>query len=536
MSTAVAPRPRLRPRAPAVPELSPRVRRVLAVLAFLLLVAVSAVLRSRALGVSFWMDEGLSVGIASHPFTSIPGLLTQDGSPPLYYMTLHVWMSVFGTSESATHALSLIFALLCIPVGFWSARSIFGVRAGWVAAFLCALNPFLTAYGQETRMYALLGLEGLIASTLLVHVFVLRRRTWQLPALPVALAVLLYTHGWGIFFDAGAFVVVLYLIFRVTPAEERRELIRDGVIAFGGAAILFGPWVPTLLGQAGHTAAPWAKPPRLGAPIQISRGLMGGDRAAIVLLLVGGAGVAGILGRRILTGPRERPAALFLLGGTVATLAIAWLASNIQPAWTTRYFGVVLGALTVVAAAGIARTGRLGLCALLAITFFWANPKQFAGYQKSDLKDIAVDLQRANAMKPGDIVISAQPEQIPALAYYFGPDARYASTDRVGLWKDPYVMDWRDALDRMKATPSAPAVARVVASLRPGQRVLLVRPITEGKDNWEAPWTRLVRRRSAQWGQLLASDPSLRKVGTAPSIYRGATTVGNSAVLYQKLG
>ncbi len=536
MSTAVAPRPRLRLRAPAIPEVSPRRRRVLAVLAFALLVAVSAFLRSRALGTSFWIDEGLSVGIASHPFASIPGVLAQDGSPPLYYMMLNVWMSVFGTSESATHALSLLAALLCIPVGFWSARSIFGVRAGWVAAFLCALNPFLTAYGQETRMYALLGLEGLIASTLLVHVFVLRQRRWQLPALPITLAALLYTHGWGIFFDAGAVVVVLYLIFRVAPEEERRELIRDGLIAFGGAAILFLPWVPTVLQQAGKTAAPWAKSPRFGAPIQISRGLMGGDRSAIVLLLVGGAGIAGILGRRILTGPRERPAALFLLASATATLAIAWLVSQIQPAWTTRYFGVVLGALTVLAAAGIARTGRLGLCALLAITFFWANPKQFAGYQKSDLQDIAVDLQRAHAMKPGDIVISAQPEQVPALAYYFGPEARYASPDRRGTWKDPYVMDWREALKRMQRTPSAPAVADLVASLRPGQRVLLVRPFTEGKDNWEAPWTRLVRRRSAQWGQLLASDPSLRKVGTAPGIYRGATTVGNSAVLYRKLG
>lgn len=49
-----------------------------------LLALGSLYLRTRALGSSFWIDEGLSVGIASHPLADIPGLLRQDGSPPLY--------------------------------------------------------------------------------------------------------------------------------------------------------------------------------------------------------------------------------------------------------------------------------------------------------------------------------------------------------------------------------------------------------------------------------------------------------------------
>ena len=46
------------------------------------------------------MDEGSPSGIASHPSGDIPGVLEQDGSPPLYYMLLHVWMDVFGRSET----------------------------------------------------------------------------------------------------------------------------------------------------------------------------------------------------------------------------------------------------------------------------------------------------------------------------------------------------------------------------------------------------------------------------------------------------
>ena len=43
------------------------------------LTAISLWIRTRVLGAGFWIDEGLSVGIAHHPFTSIPHLLRQDG-------------------------------------------------------------------------------------------------------------------------------------------------------------------------------------------------------------------------------------------------------------------------------------------------------------------------------------------------------------------------------------------------------------------------------------------------------------------------
>src|SRR6185312_7363181 len=78
------------------------------------LMFVSLFLRSRYVGGQFWMDEALSVGISSHSLTSIPHVLRHDGSPPLYYMLLHIWMSVFGSSETATHWLSLLFGTLCV--------------------------------------------------------------------------------------------------------------------------------------------------------------------------------------------------------------------------------------------------------------------------------------------------------------------------------------------------------------------------------------------------------------------------------------
>src|SRR5918997_45198 len=79
--------------------------RIAAPLGLTVLVLASVYLRTRLLDVGFWIDEGLSVGIADRPLADIPGALRQDGSPPLYYLLLHVWLAVAGSSEEATHAL-----------------------------------------------------------------------------------------------------------------------------------------------------------------------------------------------------------------------------------------------------------------------------------------------------------------------------------------------------------------------------------------------------------------------------------------------
>src|SRR3954454_8855189 len=111
------------------------------------LVLVSIYVRTRQAGVGFWIDEGLSVGIADRPLGDIPGVLRQDGSPPLYYLLLHLWIGVFGDAEATARALSLLCATLAVPVAWWAARAMFGSRGGWAAAALAATNPFLTQYG-----------------------------------------------------------------------------------------------------------------------------------------------------------------------------------------------------------------------------------------------------------------------------------------------------------------------------------------------------------------------------------------------------
>jgi len=105
----------------------------------IVMMGISTFLRSRYLSGQFWMDEAITTGIASHSLSAIPGILRHDGNPPLYYMLLHVWIRIFGASESSTHALSLVFGVLTVPAGMWAGWSLFGRRAGVMAAVLFAL-------------------------------------------------------------------------------------------------------------------------------------------------------------------------------------------------------------------------------------------------------------------------------------------------------------------------------------------------------------------------------------------------------------
>jgi mannosyltransferase len=510
-----------------VPE---RVRRLptwLSVGVFILvLMAVSAFLRTRFISGQFWMDEAITTGIASHSLSAIPGILRHDGSPPLFYLLLHVWMSIFGSSETATHSLSLTIGLLTIPVALWAGWSLFGLRAGLMAAVLFAFSAFLTQYAQETRMYELMGLFGLLATAAFLHAFVFRRRKYLI-LFALSLALMLYTHAWGIFF-AGGSVIALIPVF--LASDDRRGIVRDAVLAFVGAGILYLPWLPNFIYQATHTAAPWDHSPRLGAPVQISRDLLGGDRVTAALGLTSIIGLAELFTRRH---RRSREATILwaLIALAAGTLFLAWISSQITPAWVSRYFAPVLASFLLLAAWGCSRARIVGIVAIVLSVVFLVHASSYTPQYKSNVRDLSGEL--TPRLHTGDLVIVSQPEQVPLSWYYLPNGLRYAST--IGPVSDPTYMNWVDALKRLrKANPQA-TLAPLLASLKPGQQVLFVRPLTEGAQNWEASWTQLVRRRSAQWGYLLAADPRLKFVAAAPKNYRGACCVADSAVLYEKV-
>jgi hypothetical protein len=256
---------------------------------------------------------------------------------------------------------------------------------------------------------------------------------------------------------------------------------------------------------------------------------LGGPGVTVALGLGAIAGLSPLLARRY---RHTRDATLLwtLIVLPVATLAVAWVASQVNPAFVARYFAPVLPAMLLLAAWGCARSGVVGWVVIALAVILVLPEAPYVHPYKSDMRDVSGEL--ASKLHPGDLVVVAQPEQVP-LAYYYLPDGlQYAST--LGRVRNPTYMNWVNALSRMQKAAPAATLDSLLASLKPGQQLLYVRPLTEGAENWEAPWTRLVRRRAAQWGALLAADSQLKSVATAPHNYRGDCCVADSAILYRK--
>ena len=509
-----------RPRAPAWRDrLAPRANRLTIAGLVLALTLVSLYLRTGRLNFYYWIDEAISVGISSHPLAQLPHLLREDGSPPLYYALLHVWMQVFGHGEVATHWLSLAFALITVPVAYLGASSLFGRRTGAMSAVLAAGVPFLTTYAQETRMYSLLVLLSLLVAISFTHVFVLRHRRY-LPLFSLSLVAALYTHNWALFEALATFLAFLFSV-RMTP-RGRRELWRDGVIGFGAVAVLFAPWLPTLLYQAQHTGAPWALPPVVWSLSQGFYFIGGGRGATMTLALAAGVGLlatgTGVFQRRgrtlaIRSGePGERVTGVAVVSLAVlafGTLLIAWLYAKTTPAWSWRYLGVIVGPLIVLVGLGLARARGLGIVALVLACCFWVlDPAPTSRDAKSNVASLAhVMSHRVGA---GTLVLSTQPEQVPDLAYYLPHLTRFATP--LGAVPDPRVVDWRNALARFEHSSVPTVLAPLIRGLAPGDRVLLVTPTSFAK----APeWMKLMHRDSRSWLHYLNHDPRLRLVRTA---------------------
>lgn len=495
-------------------------------LGLLAIMALSYLLRSQALGAKFWIDEGLSVGIANHPLTDIPGVLRQDGAPPLYYLLLHLWIdAIGGDGEARTHAFSLLCALLSIPAGWWAGHRLFGTASGWATAALLATVPFLTYYAQETRMYALAVLVGLLAAATFAAVFALRQRG-LLPAFVLFGALAPYTHNWGLFFLIGCGAAWLGLIALGEP-DDRRQLVRDGLIAFGLIGLLYAPWLPTLLDQARHTGAPWAEQPKAEAIVNILEVTVGGTGTGLAVALVGSIGLL-----RMREAERERArAALALLTVLLASVVTAWIASQISPAWSGRYIAIVVGPALLLAGAGLVRARPVGLVCLGLVLVLWWSPQERQIKSKSDVYRVARILEDRALIRPGDTVLAVHPEQGPVLRYYLGSGYRWA--DALGPVKDPQVFDWRDASDRLGAIGPVTVLRTVTPSLRPGQRLIVVQPIVRS-GRWGAPWTSLVRKRAAQWQQTLDHDPRYRKVDQVPEFGYRRLPKGVRAVVYEK--
>ena len=500
---------------------------LIAAIVLIVLVAVSAVARSLQLDGELWFNEAIATGIATQSFGGVLHAVHVGGSSPLYYLLLHFWVNAVGDGEAQARGLSLLCGLLTIPVAGWAGWSLGGQRAGLYAAILFAFSAVITQYAEQVQPYTLLILLSLVAVTAFVHGFVYRRRRY-LWLFTGALEAALYTQGSVALLIFGLSVAVAVVVRCAEPAA-RGAILRDAGLCLVALIVLYIPWLPSTIHQIVHATSPWHYVPLPGA--DVPGDLVGGERVDATLAVVIVMGLAPLVLVRSRRREPEAVAFWALIAMSVSGLALAAVTQIATPDWVARYFTPIVAALLLLAALSAARAKVVGAVAIVLCVAFCADPSAFASGHMSDMRDITSQF----TLHPGDAVAVAQPEQTPLAAYYLPAGLRYWST--LGPTAQPSYMNWDDALTRLQDAAPAATLDRVIASLRPGQQLLYIRPLTEGVRNWKSPWASLVRLRAAQWGQLLSIDVAhgtLIPLGTAPDSYPGDCCVADSAVLYRK--
>lgn len=195
---------------------------------------------------SVWFDEAYSLTVARQSISQLVHLTSIDVHPPLYYLLLKAWNSLFGWNDFSYRLLGAVLGTLIVGASGLLTKKLFGVKAMVIALPLVTLAPFMIRYDFEIRMYALAALLGLIATYILIVALEAKRRQaiwWIVYALLVVIS--MYTVYYI------ALLWIAHLVWLLIQARKNRQVVakQPWVYAYLGAIVVFLPWIPVFIGQ-----------------------------------------------------------------------------------------------------------------------------------------------------------------------------------------------------------------------------------------------------------------------------------------------
>lgn len=224
--------------------------------------------------VNYWFDETFSLRMAEFPLPEMITRCTKDTHPPLFFLELKGWTSLFGNAEWPARMLSNLWSLAAVAVGFGLAYAAVrqddaslhthckAIFAGTVAGLCLALSPIQISWAQQVRMYASLSCLAILSTWLLwravqQHGSLAR---WLIFGL-VELAGL-YTHVTFLFIFAGHILAGLAVVFQQRGDRAHvKSLLARAVPTMFVVGLLAVPWILVVRGQHSQVHDDfWVKP------------------------------------------------------------------------------------------------------------------------------------------------------------------------------------------------------------------------------------------------------------------------------------
>jgi mannosyltransferase len=407
---------------------------------------------------SLWRDEIDTVLFAQRQAQATLATFRAAGeNGPLYFLIMHYWVLITGTTEFALRFFSLLWGVAAIPLVYVLGRRVVRSRSGEIVGLLAAvvtvISPYFVWYSQEAKMYALVTFLTMLSFYLLLRA-VEENRLWLWTAYTVVTSLCFYTHL------LAALILVAQDVWFVVYWRRHRPALKGWLIS---QAFLTLPYLPLAAWQLPYIISPDApRYPFVSLPdmlqvlllrfslsIDASHALL--PLSFFVFLFLLGAilfqaeeetakGPEPLLALASNPEPGERQfwsrfvavrqSNVLLLCYLFVPIVTLYLISLCDPLFVDRYLITVAPAYYLLLACGLYALGRRVPILSLAATAVLVGLGLFAvltqGPYKPDYRSAALYYrQRA---RPHDTLVFVAPFQRKYFSYYYGQDFQ---------WRDP---------------------------------------------------------------------------------------------------
>ncbi len=403
---------------------------------------------------SLWRDEVDSIRFATRALSQVVGMFAKPGeNGPLFFALLRVWLAGAGSSEFALRFQAVLAGVLAVPLTYVLVRQLMKVvypsyptairgltvrNVALVAAMLVAVNPYLTWYSQEGKMYSVL-VVAVLATQLAFLGALARSRWWRWGLYLVLLAVAALLHVLAVL----VVVVDVAWLLLLWPDYRRRWLpfVVTLLLPLAPYFALVGWWQMRLFLKADfQTGHPFVPLDDIASGLLELYGHGASPQppawvlAPFIFLLLCGIVFAGRLTHHAI-GPDVPPqAASRWRAWRMTAILLAWLLlpplllfviSLTKPMHADRYVIWVVPAFLILLAQGVAalatlrRTLSWVALAVVVVLALWGGWRQSHLPIKADMRAAAAYVETRRL--PGEPVVFQIPYLRHTYEYYAGP-------------------------------------------------------------------------------------------------------------------
>jgi uncharacterized membrane protein len=184
-----------------------------------------------------WSDEIYTKSMLGGSISDFYAKSKNDLHPPLYYLGLRLFTSLFGLTPVTLRLFSVLGVLSTILLGYFAGQRVFGKKGALFFCLMLISVPMLAVYSHQARMYtwAAFSVTGVFIYS---YLFIRTGKNRDLVLLFVFTVLAMYIHYYSM---AAAFVANMFVFLYLFLTKNKKCLHHLYSLLF--AAFLFLPWL-----------------------------------------------------------------------------------------------------------------------------------------------------------------------------------------------------------------------------------------------------------------------------------------------------